>query len=154
MAIIGERNMRELRHRTELFHISFDILQTRLYKSYVNLSNIVLRVSDGTSKGKEHAILVNAHLDSTLPSPGAGDDALSVGVMIEIARNLVLTKDWEPSHAIIFRTLLLIEAWDAILTQFTLDSVQQRRGISAGWFASVRHPTPDSIKVSDYQFLL
>ena len=74
----------------------------RLYKNYVNLSNIIIRVSDGTEKGKEHAVLVNSHLDSTLPSPGAADDALSVGVMLECARVLVNTPGWEPTHAIIF----------------------------------------------------
>lgn len=41
-----------------------------VYKHYVNLSNIIVRISDGTPAGKEHALLVNSHLDSTLPSPG------------------------------------------------------------------------------------
>jgi Zn-dependent M28 family amino/carboxypeptidase len=56
------------------------MMNKRLYKTYVNLSNIVMRISNGTSAGKEHAVLVNSHLDSTLPSPGAADDAISVGV--------------------------------------------------------------------------
>lgn len=92
---------------------SFDILGTRLYKSYVNLTNIVVRVSDGTERGKEHAVLVNAHVDSTLPSPGAGDDALAVGVMLELARNLVHTKEWEPNWSIVFRSYILFHcgAW-------------------------------------------
>lgn len=80
----------------------FDLLGKRLYKTYVNLSNIVLRMSDGTANGKEHAVLVNAHLDSTLPSPGAADDAISVGVLIEVARNLIATPGWEPTWSIIF----------------------------------------------------
>ncbi|KAI0057402.1 hypothetical protein BV25DRAFT_1812524 [Artomyces pyxidatus] len=80
----------------------FDMMGKRLYKTYVNLSNIVVRVSDGTPEGKEHAVLVNAHLDSTVPSPGAADDALSVGVMLEIIRVLTHTPTWEPKHAIIF----------------------------------------------------
>ena len=50
----------------------------RIYKTYADLTNIVIRVSDGTPEGKKHAVLVNSHLDSTLPSPGAADDALSV----------------------------------------------------------------------------
>lgn len=74
----------------------------RLYKTYVNLSNIVVRLSDGTDAGKEHAVLINAHVDSTLPSPGAADDALAVGVMLECIRVLVNTPSWEPKHAIIF----------------------------------------------------
>lgn len=46
-------------------------MHARLYKTYVNLSNIIIRISDGTPEGKKHAVLVNSHLDSTLPSPGA-----------------------------------------------------------------------------------
>ncbi|TCD69495.1 hypothetical protein EIP91_007425 [Steccherinum ochraceum] len=80
----------------------FDILQKRLYKTYRDLSNIIVRVSDGTDVGKEHAVLVNSHVDSTLPSPGAADDALSVGVMLECLRVLINTPDWEPTYSIIF----------------------------------------------------
>jgi hypothetical protein len=54
------------------------------------------------SATKEHAVLVNAHLDSTLPSPGAADDALSVGVMLECMRVLVGTPGWTPTHSLIF----------------------------------------------------
>ena len=74
----------------------------RLYKTYVNLTNTVVRISDGTDEGKAHAVLVNAHVDSTLPSPGAADDALAVGVMLECMRVLVNTPTWEPKHAIVF----------------------------------------------------
>ncbi|KZT69234.1 hypothetical protein DAEQUDRAFT_811468 [Daedalea quercina L-15889] len=80
----------------------FDIMGHRLYKTYVNLTNIIVRISDGTPRGKQHATLVNAHVDSTLPSPGAADDGLAVGIMLECMRVLVNTPDWEPSHAIIF----------------------------------------------------
>ncbi|KAH7910240.1 hypothetical protein BJ138DRAFT_132560 [Hygrophoropsis aurantiaca] len=80
----------------------FDMMNKRLYKRYVNLSNIIIRVSDGTDEGKKDAVLVNSHLDSTLPSPGAADDALAVGVMIECMRVLVNTPNWSPKHAIIF----------------------------------------------------
>ncbi|KAJ7625774.1 hypothetical protein FB45DRAFT_922289 [Roridomyces roridus] len=80
----------------------FDMMSKRLYKSYQNLTNIVVRLSDGTEAGKEHALLLNAHLDSTLPSPGAADDALSVGIMLDCIRVLVDTPGWEPAHAVIF----------------------------------------------------
>lgn len=60
-------------------YISFDMMNKRLYKTYVNLSNIVMRVSNDISEGKEHVILVNSHLDSALPSPGLLM-TLSVGV--------------------------------------------------------------------------
>ncbi|KAE9386618.1 hypothetical protein BT96DRAFT_1026164 [Gymnopus androsaceus JB14] len=54
----------------------FDMMGSRLYKTYVDLGNIVLRLSSGTAESKAHSVLVNAHLDSTLPSPGAADDAI------------------------------------------------------------------------------
>ncbi|KAJ3576559.1 hypothetical protein NP233_g353 [Leucocoprinus birnbaumii] len=79
----------------------FDMMGKRVYKTYVNLTNIVIRISDGTPTGKEHAILVNSHLDSTLPSPGAADDALAVGVMLDTMRVLINTPDWSPKHAIV-----------------------------------------------------
>jgi Peptidase family M28 len=85
-----------------LLSFRFDLMGKRVYKTYVNLSNIIVRISDGTSQGKEHAVLVNAHLDSTLPSPGAADDALPVGIMLDCMRVLVETPDWSPKHAIIF----------------------------------------------------
>jgi Zn-dependent M28 family amino/carboxypeptidase len=81
----------------------FDMMGKRLYKTYADLTNIVIRVSDGTPEGKTHAVLVNAHLDSTLPSPGAADDALAVGVMLECLRVLTHTPGWAPSYAIVFR---------------------------------------------------
>jgi Zn-dependent M28 family amino/carboxypeptidase len=80
----------------------FDMMGKRLYKVYKDITNIVVRISDGTPASKEHAVLVNAHLDSTLPSPGAADDALSVGVMLECMRVLVGTPGWSPTWSIIF----------------------------------------------------
>ncbi|KAI0262359.1 hypothetical protein BC834DRAFT_925273 [Gloeopeniophorella convolvens] len=80
----------------------FDMMGKRLYKTYVDLSNIVIRVSNGTPEGKANAALVNAHLDSTLPSPGAADDALAVGIMLECIRVLTHTPDWTPAHALVF----------------------------------------------------
>jgi len=50
---------------------------------------------------------LNSHIDSTPPSPGAADDALPVGVMLECIRVLIHTKEWEPSNAIIFCELFL-----------------------------------------------
>ncbi|KAB5589515.1 Zinc metalloprotease [Ceratobasidium theobromae] len=80
----------------------FDMMNKRVYKNYVDLSNIIVRVSDGTPEGKRYAVLVNSHLDSTLPSPGAADDAISVGVMLECLRVLTETPDWQPVYSIVF----------------------------------------------------
>lgn len=92
-------------------HESFDMMGKRLYKTYRNLSNIVVRMSNGTEAGKTHAILANAHLDSTLPSPGAADDALPCGVMLEAFRVLTQTPGWSPHHAIIFREHVLMRIY-------------------------------------------
>jgi Zn-dependent M28 family amino/carboxypeptidase len=99
----GERKLEcEVWHQQGSGTHRFDMMGKRLYKTYANLTNIVIRVSDGTTEGKTHAVLVSAHLDSTLPSPGAADDALSIGVMLDIIRVLTHTPGWTPSHAIIF----------------------------------------------------
>ncbi|KAA1470020.1 hypothetical protein DENSPDRAFT_774128 [Dentipellis sp. KUC8613] len=107
----------------------FDMMGKRLYKTYVDLTNIVVRISDGTPEGKEHAVLVNAHLDSTLPSPGAADDALAVGIMLECIRVLTHSPGWEPKHAIIF------------LFNHAEESLQD-----ASQLYSTQHPTRSSVR--------
>jgi Zn-dependent M28 family amino/carboxypeptidase len=100
------------------------MMSARLYKRYVNLSNIIIRLSDGTHQGKADALLVNSHLDSTLPSPGAADDALAVGVMIECVRVLVNTPGWEPKHAVVFcESSLLTLVVNTILGEICADAV-------------------------------
>ncbi|KAH8104338.1 hypothetical protein DFH11DRAFT_1883465 [Phellopilus nigrolimitatus] len=59
----------------------FDILGKRLYKSY-------------------DAILANAHLACTLPSPGAADNALAPGIILEAVHTVVCTPHWSPMHAL------------------------------------------------------
>lgn len=63
LLLTGVKVLTTLRYR-------FDMMNKRVYKNYVDLTNIIMRVSDGSPAGKEHAVLVNSHLDSTLPSPG------------------------------------------------------------------------------------
>ena len=43
---------------------SFDMMGRRVDKMYTNVTNLIFRLSNGTSIGKEHALLVNAHLVS------------------------------------------------------------------------------------------
>lgn len=81
------------------------MMDERLYKSYQNLTNVLFRISDGTEEGKSRAILLNSHIDSTLPSPGAADDAMTVGIMLDIARVLIQSvprEDWFVGWSIIF----------------------------------------------------
>jgi Zn-dependent M28 family amino/carboxypeptidase len=74
------------------------MINKRVCKTYVDLTNIVVRILDGTPEGKAHSVLVNAHLDSTLPRPGAADDAMPVGVIMKCMR----APGWEPKHPIVF----------------------------------------------------
>ena len=63
------------------------MMEKRLYKTCTGLTNIVIRVSNGTPAGKEHSRLVNIRQDTTLLSPGATDDVQLVGVMLGCIRS-------------------------------------------------------------------
>ncbi|CED83794.1 Aminopeptidases of the M20 family [Phaffia rhodozyma] len=67
----------------------FNILDHDVLKTYTGLTNVILRISNGSSESKESALLLNSHIDSQLPGPGAADDAIGVGIMLEIARILI-----------------------------------------------------------------
>ncbi|KAG0286361.1 hypothetical protein BGZ96_009520, partial [Linnemannia gamsii] len=54
-------------------------------KMYSNLTNIVVRLSCG-SECNQNAVLLNAHYDTTLGSPGAVDDGLGVAVLMDVLR--------------------------------------------------------------------
>ncbi|KAK0524242.1 hypothetical protein OC834_003462 [Tilletia horrida] len=64
----------------------FDFMSSVVFKRYHSMSNVIVRLSDGTDEGKEHAVLLNAHLDSTLPSPGAADDGAGIAILLELLR--------------------------------------------------------------------
>lgn len=66
----------------------FDFMSSTVWKKYYSMSNVIVRISDGTEASKANSVLVNAHLDSTLPSPGAADDGIGVGIMMELLRIL------------------------------------------------------------------
>lgn len=79
----------------------FEIVSSVVWKKYYSMSNVVVRISDGTDEGKEHAVLLNSHLDSTLPSPGAADDGAGVGIMIELLRILTTPPRPRLRHAVV-----------------------------------------------------
>jgi Zn-dependent M28 family amino/carboxypeptidase len=74
----------------------------KVWKKYLGIENVVVRLSNGTEEGKANAILLNSHLDSTLPSPGASDDAAGVAVMLESIRVLSQTPDLKLNTALVF----------------------------------------------------
>jgi Zn-dependent M28 family amino/carboxypeptidase len=66
-------------------------------KMYGNVTNVIMRINtknppSGLRTGND-AILLGSHIDSTLPAPGAADDGMGVGVMLDIARVLVDRND-------------------------------------------------------------
>ncbi|KAI7818545.1 hypothetical protein BC939DRAFT_401367 [Gamsiella multidivaricata] len=65
----------------------FDFMSKVVMKMYTNMTNIIVRLSCGP-ECDQSAILLNAHYDTTLGSPGAVDDALPIGVMMELIRIL------------------------------------------------------------------
>ncbi|KAF9289091.1 hypothetical protein BGZ68_010046 [Mortierella alpina] len=65
----------------------FDFMSKVVMKMYTNMTNIIVRLSCGPECDK-NAVLLNAHYDTTLGSPGAADDALPIGVMLELIRIL------------------------------------------------------------------
>ncbi|TXT09032.1 hypothetical protein VHUM_02506 [Vanrija humicola] len=71
----------------------FSIMDHDVLKVYAGITNVVLKIKaknppSGKSEGPD-AVLLGAHIDSTLPSPGASDDGMGVGVMLDLARVLV-----------------------------------------------------------------
>lgn len=81
------------------FSLNFPDSMTHLYH---NVTNVVVRFRRRGSS-PEHALLINAHYDSALGSPGASDDAVSCATMLEILQSLASDpKPFLPDHSIIF----------------------------------------------------
>ncbi|PKI85984.1 hypothetical protein MVES1_000153 [Malassezia vespertilionis] len=68
----------------------FEILGYPVWKQYYNMTNLIVRISDGSEQSKNNTLLLNAHLDSTPPSPGGADDGAGVAIMFEVLRILTL----------------------------------------------------------------
>ncbi|XP_071690909.1 uncharacterized protein [Rutidosis leptorrhynchoides] len=68
---------------------------------YRNHTNIVMRVSSLESKDTEASVLLNAHFDSPVGSPGASDCGSCVASILELAR-LTIDSGWAPPKPLIF----------------------------------------------------
>lgn len=79
----------------------FEILGHPVWKRYYGMSNLIVRVSDGSEESKAHTLLVNAHIDSTIPSPGAVDDAAGVAIMLEALRALTVRGAPRMKHGLV-----------------------------------------------------
>ncbi|KAL4547458.1 hypothetical protein Ndes2526B_g06708 [Nannochloris sp. 'desiccata'] len=73
---------------------------------YNGLTNIVLRIAPKNEEINEsdrpRSVLVNAHYDSVIGSPGASDAASCVGIALEMARTIVANSSLPLSTPIIF----------------------------------------------------
>ncbi len=76
---------------------------------YNGLTNIILRIAPKESEKEQKdgaaaplSVLVNAHYDSTIGSPGASDAASCVGIALEMARTIVANASLPLSSPIIF----------------------------------------------------
>lgn len=56
----------------------------------MQITNVIVRLSS-SEESKTNAILVNAHSDSTLPSPGASDDLFGCATMLEALRVMAMS---------------------------------------------------------------
>ncbi|KAJ3283266.1 hypothetical protein HDU76_008496, partial [Blyttiomyces sp. JEL0837] len=63
----------------------FDFMNQVVMKVYVNITNVIARISWGVECDK-NAVLVNAHYDAQMVSPGATDDATGIATMLELSR--------------------------------------------------------------------
>ncbi|KAI9630233.1 hypothetical protein KEM48_014156 [Puccinia striiformis f. sp. tritici PST-130] len=81
----------------------FEFIGKHVWKKYFQLSNIIVKLTDPSiPSSNENAVLVNAHIDSTLPSPGAADDVAGVAVMLEAIRIITQSPDWKMHNGIVF----------------------------------------------------
>ena len=95
-----------LTHRpTGSFRLNF--LNHDIANAYTNLTNVAVRVRARAAAGKNletrnSAVLLNAHFDTTLGSPGGADCASCVGILLEQLRVLIHPGSAPPRAPIIF----------------------------------------------------
>ncbi|XP_061182088.1 endoplasmic reticulum metallopeptidase 1-like [Saccostrea echinata] len=80
------------------FHL-VNFIQTNFYSVYRNMQNIVVKISE--QEESEDSFLINCHHDSVSSSPGAGDNAVSCSVMLEIIR-IISRSPFKLKHNVIF----------------------------------------------------
>ena len=93
-------------HRpTGSFRLNF--LNHDIANAYTNLTNVAVRVRARAAAGRKlatrkSAVLLNAHFDTTLGSPGGADCASCVGILLEQLRVLLHATSAPPRSPIIF----------------------------------------------------
>ena len=88
-------------HRpTGSFRLNF--LNNDIANAYTNLTNVVVRVAPKSAQSDARSVLLNAHFDTTLGSPGGADCASCVGILLEILRVMTLPGSPPPLAPILF----------------------------------------------------
>lgn len=91
--------------RVELQSVSGSVhmlfLDTVIGNAYSNLSNILVTI-EPKERTTDKAVLISAHYDSMVGSPGATDDASQIGVMLEAARCIVKNRAVRLATPLIF----------------------------------------------------
>lgn len=60
--------------------------------------------------------------DSTLPSPGAADDAMPAALMLDTIRVLLDTPSWSPTYSILYREFIgSVEKSHPLLLKFSME---------------------------------
>ena len=93
---LAEKTRDDLNVEVEVQTVSgsyhLDLFMTPVYLTYSGLDNLLLRITpDGVDK-TAGALLVNAHFDTAIGSPGAADCASCTAIAIETARAIVADK--------------------------------------------------------------
>jgi hypothetical protein len=85
----------EVQRPTGYYHLEF---LNRFTNAYCNVTNVVVKLTPKSllqkmGEKKIPSVLVNAHFDSFVLSPGASDDLVGVALMLEVLRLLSLDTD-------------------------------------------------------------
>ena len=85
----------EFADQTTAGQFFYDLFRTPLYLSYGGLKNVMLKISPvgANDADPQKALLLNAHFDSAIGSPGAADCASCVAVIIEAVRAILERED-------------------------------------------------------------
>ncbi|XP_063703868.1 endoplasmic reticulum metallopeptidase 1-like [Culicoides brevitarsis] len=98
-----ESNLIEVDHQVQDGSYYRDKVHYPQLNVYRGIQNVVVKLSKANASAAmdDHYILLNAHFDTVPMSPGAGDDATMVGVMLEVLRTLS-KREHSISHPIVF----------------------------------------------------
>ena len=90
----------QLQETSGSYHL--DLFLTPMYLTYSGLENLILKISPKAAPLNASSLLVNAHFDSAIASPGAADCAACTAIAVETARTIVADKSLEIKTPVVF----------------------------------------------------